>query len=586
MAISSPLNPGVIAPERRVTPQKVQNFISGGAPLGSTVVASAANKIVGFQRGAAAVAPQAPDLGSIIKTLSSNILTNVENRIQSINQNVNQFVTERLGDLGKRFREKVDKIDSANPSKILSNFLGLYRNAIDYIRFFANPNNVKNLANNLESLQKVFAETFDVATKIRRTIIRIVDQLSTLPTASAGGSGLNLDVRVPGGGLKKSAPGGLMRAMRRRPGMMLGGAALAGGGAALATSALAKVGQDVEAVPTETGGGLSGPMLDKFNEILDRFSRAINSLANTKPQQKQSSSSSGSSTAAKPSTSPSSAPGAGPGGTVDPSQISADTPEAKAFLATVGSTEAGSYNTVVGGEEVPELTKMTFQEVYDMAYSAPKAGTYGVLPQRFGGRKISYGGLSSNAAGRYQFHPKTMMSVMSSAGLKPTDLYSPENQDKIALAHQVALGGDPNKQLDEKNYRIAGSMPAWEGMRKISYAEAKKRYDQYLVKAQGSPTTPQATAQAAAVQQPGITPASTQQQTQQQVAQQVSQPVIPVSSAPQVTVVPIGGQQGSQQPVVAGGGGGSKQPLPFLPSGNADNFLTLYSRIVYNIVDG
>jgi hypothetical protein len=49
-----------------------------------------------------------------------------------------------------------------------------------------------------------------------------------------------------------------------------------------------------------------------------------------------------------------------------------------------------------------------------------------------------------------------------------------------------------------------------------------------------------------------------------------------------------GGQQQS------GGGGVSAPPpsqgsgpsVPFLPAGNPDNFLVLYSRMVYNIVDG
>ena len=62
MAVSSPLNPGSIVKERQANMPAAMNFISGGAPLGSSVVSSAANKIVGFQRGAAAVAAKPPDL--------------------------------------------------------------------------------------------------------------------------------------------------------------------------------------------------------------------------------------------------------------------------------------------------------------------------------------------------------------------------------------------------------------------------------------------------------------------------------------------------------------------------------------------
>ena len=53
-----------------------------------------------------------------------------------------------------------------------------------------------------------------------------------------------------------------------------------------------------------------------------------------------------------------------------------------------------------------------------------------------------------------------------------------------------------------------------------------------------------------------------------------------------------GGEQQAQQP--SGGGGISAPPptpqsgpsVPFLSATNTDNFLVLYSRMVYNIVDG
>ena len=125
MAVSSLLNPSSIVRERRTTAEAAQNFITGGSPLGEGVVASAANKIVGFQRGAAAVAPKPPDLNSIIQTLSSNILNNVENRIQSINQNVTQIVDKRIDRLEKNYGDRLDKVDAAKPNAILQNFLKL-----------------------------------------------------------------------------------------------------------------------------------------------------------------------------------------------------------------------------------------------------------------------------------------------------------------------------------------------------------------------------------------------------------------------------------------------------------------------------
>ena len=61
-----------------------------------------------------------------------------------------------------------------------------------------------------------------------------------------------------------------------------------------------------------------------------------------------------------------------------------------------------------------------------------------------------------------------------------------------------------------------------------------------------------------------------------------------------IKVIPFE-QQSQVQPAPSGGGGQISAPpspkqngptAPFLPSSNPNNFLTLYSRMVYNIVDG
>ena len=89
---------------------------------------------------------------------------------------------------------------------------------------------------------------------------------------------------------------------------------------------------------------------------------------------------------------------------------------------------------------------------------------------------------------------------------------------------------------------------------------------------------------------PQVAAAPTKATSQQQIAQQVSQP----PAAQQPVVMPInlggGGQQQTGGGGSSGGGGGGSQgsgpSVPFLPAGNPDNFLVLYSRMVYNIVDG
>jgi len=585
VAIKPAINPGVAVAERPATLSGAMNFISGGQTLGTSIVASAANKIVGFQKGNAAVAPKAPDLGSIINTLSTSILSNVENKLQSVNQSIQQVIQNKfISQLGE-YRNKIQEISSSPPNKILQNFLSLYKEAIGYIQFLGNRKNIKRLGDNLQALQNVFSETFRIAALVRTTIIKIVKQLSNLPTASSGPGGLNLDVNVPGGPLRRTLPrgGGALK--------MLGmGAAVAGAGAlgSKVVSGMMDVGGDVQPDTTGVTSSIPTPLLDRFIEVLNRFDRALQGFQAPKSAPSAPSApSAGKKTTDQPGGSPGGSP-AGPGGTVDPSQISGDTPEQKAFLATVGSTEAGTYNTIVGGQQIPELTQMTIQEVYDMGEKSPIMT--GKLPQRFGGRTIRYGA-DSHAMGRYQFIPETMMSAMRSAGLKPTDLYSPENQDKMALAFSTAIGINVNRQMTESDYKKAGSSIAWEGMRKISYAEAKKRYDKYYTQFKGKATG--GPGEDAAKIEAQIRASTDRSQGMRGLAGEVAQPAIPsdqqsnvsivplVMGSPQANSTPSGGQMAAS-PIMSSGG----VTVPFLSPSNEDNFFTILSKVVYNIVDG
>ncbi len=587
MAIKSPLNPGVIARERRVTPEAVQNFISGGSPLGSSVVASAANKIVGFQRGTAGVAPQVPDLGSIINTLSSNILNNVENRVQAITQNVNQIVQKTVGDLQNRFISKTDSIDANAPNKILSNFLSLYDKAIGYIRFFANPNNIKSLNESLVELRKVFDETFKVAKSIRQTIIRIVDQLSNLPTANAGGGGIDLDVKVPGPPLKRAGNTGILRSMRRRPGLMLGGAALAGAGTgAMVTNALQDVGGGVQPqLMGETGEGLSGPLLDKFNAILDRFSAVLKSLS-TRPSKQQPGGGKSTSTQAKDGArGATGAPGA-PGVSGSPGVT---TTGEKGVLDLIASVEQGpegydSFNTSAG--KTPG--KATEQTIGWLAKNA------------------------RGAIGRYQQMPQYLLERAQRAGFNANTKFTPEVQDAITLNELRSSHGINeflSGKISEEQF-LQKLAPTWRGLPqgKINAAKlggtADLTYqDQYSGRNLAGKTYATTISElrnirsggnkpVASTQQrnkPAVVAAPAQQQMQQQSAQQVAQ-VPATQSQPQVNILPLqggaGNQQGTAKPPQAPITGIRGETVPMLPTTNPDNFLTLYSKMVYNIVDG
>jgi len=584
VAISSPLNPSNIVRERSTTALAAQNFISGGSPLGSSVISSAANKIVGFYRGAAGVAPQVPDLGSIIQTLSSNILNNVETKVQSINQNVTQIVGSRLDRLEKGFSDKVTKIDATTPNRILEKFLSLYDKAIGYINFFANPSNVKRLGENLESLQKIFSETFEVAKNIRQTIIRVVNQLSNLPTASSGaGSGLNLDVKVPGAGLKKSAPSGIMRAMRRRPGMMLGGAALAGAGGAQAVNALTQPTGEIQ--PLSVGGNnIPTPLLERFSIILDKFDSALKSL---KPKEQTKTSSGGSTgTSIQPKEDTTGGPGGG-GGPISTEGLKGNTNAQKV------------YNALITEGFTPEAASGVIGNLMQESGVDPTKRQNNGGP----GRGMAQWGTGKGSGERWdrltswaKKNGKNPMSLDTQYEYMITEMKERGTYRRLKNIKDVKTA---TKLFEDE--MLAAGVPMMENRYKFA-ERALREYGSGTPIAQQKPQTPpkqsvveqnitqrsNIRAQVNQVTSEQVSAAPQQAQVQQQVAQQVSQPIFAMQS-PQVNILPMSSSGNKQQlqgsptlPMEKMGG----QQVPFLLPTNTDNFLTLYSKMVYNIVDG
>jgi len=585
VAIRSPINPQTIAKERQATMPAAMNFISGGSPLGSSIVSSAANKIVGFQRGSAAVAPRPPDLGSIIKTLSSNILTNVENRVQSINQNVNNIVNQSLKTFGQDYQDRIKQIDDAKPNGILANFLKLYQQAIGYIQFLGNRKNVKTLGDNIQSLQRIFAETFEVAKIIRQTIIKIVKQLSNLPTASTGGGGLNLDVNVPGGPLRRSAPRGITRMLK----MAGTGAAVAGAGA-LGTKVVSGMmdigGQEVQAVPGSGSEGLSGPILDRFNAILERFDAAISSMTK------------------KPPAAPS-APSGGGGGT----QEKEDTSGGGGGVGGGGSGTTPSGPADFSGSASSEKA---FNYFVSQGYTKEQsAGIVGNLMQE--NRALDPRVTNSiGHKGIAQWDPKNrypkMVAFAKSKGLDPNTLEAQlqfveqELKTESGGLSKSRLQGTKSVEeaavLVRKQYLRPGEAEAMD-VNRIKYGQ--QVLSQYGGKSQpgkpgvaGKPGEQGVTGKPGMVAptptKPGVSPAPTPAATQQQIAQTVAQPA---QQKPQVTVLPMAMNAGTSAPPKPPSSGRSPAPnmtggrmLPAVSSTNHDNFLTLYSKMVYNIVDG
>jgi hypothetical protein len=150
--------------------------------------------------------------------------------------------------------------------------------------------------------------------------------------------------------------------------------------------------------------------------------------------------------------------GTGGGGNLNSADIEADTPEEKAFIATVRELEGtggpGGYNTVYGGAVVSGLTEMTLAELYD----ASKLGGTDRLPARLGGGVIPYykDKYNSSASGAPQLMPETLRGLVNTGRFSWDDKFSPETQNKIILSLAIQRGVNPSKELNENDMQILG----------------------------------------------------------------------------------------------------------------------------------
>ena len=580
MAIKSTLNPGAIVNERPASLSAATNFITGGAPLGQSILSSAANKIVGFERpGSAAVAPRVPDLGSIINTLSSSILNNVENRLQSINQNVVNIVNNKLQTLESDYAERLSKVESDKPNNILKNFLSLYKDAIGFIQFLGNKKNIKTLGSNLDALRKVFEESFGIAKIIRQTIVKIVDQLSNLPTSSAAGAGgLNLDVKIPGSNmLRQAAPKGLAGKFGKAA--LIGGGALAAGAlGSKVVSGMLDVGGDVNAAPMgDQSGGLSGPILDKFNGILDKFAAAI---ANFKPPEQ-------SATTTKGDKKGTPTPDDGTPATPTPGEFSGKGVEKGAQIAQRLQKDLG-----ISDFQASAIVGNLLNESSQLNPAQMQGSGSGLLPEAMK-KGIGYGWAQWTDPGRQ----KRLYKYAKDHGVDP---------DKQPLTDEINYGFlvtelskdysgvlkdlKASKNIDESTLLILKryESPADQGPR-----EQKERADaarSVLKKQSALPSiASDKTTKPSTTEKPSVSAAPSKSTTAQEVSKQVSQ-VPGTNQSPKSSVVPVDltskekvqnkPDTVTQRPVMSTGG----TNVPNLNSSNEHNFFTLSSRMQYGIV--
>jgi muramidase (phage lysozyme) len=619
--VKSPLSPEKIIGNSN--PKSSFGLLSGKNFLGSSVISKSSNKIVGFNR--AKVSANKGEVQKIVSNLTTN---NITNSYSNIIKNV--FGTLQA----KQNKEEENKEKRFG----IFGFFDSIKDAFNLIRFVGSRKNLDKIKDSLENLKITFSETFDTAKILRKIIKKIFEQLSGLSGDGGGGKGLwgliaaaiasiirklfrgvvktfsdiferisknentmrNIIDKVSqpptietpaspsigtavttagevaaGAGLAafpaavgteikalpeatkalpeatKALPAakGIGNAFSRMPkmgkfGLITAGLSLAtlGGSAMMNKSGLSQPG-DKDVQPGDTVPEVPGNVLDRFNSILDRFDKILDGLKGGGKNPTSTSKGGGSTSSAAGGGSPigSNPSGGVPDGKLlDQASSAVKDPNVKAFLDTIANVESGgSYNVIVGGKKFSDLSKH---------------------PESF---NASAG---SDAAGRYQFISTTYNSIAKKLGLKD---FSKESQD-LAAVEDLRQKGVLDMIKTGKPDQIQKAIDIlktneWTGLQSYSGDQGVK----YFLKRKGGLAST----------------APSQEQLRLPPGQQSPQ------GKSSLVVLPAAQQQATP----SGGGGQITAPpspkqngptAPFYPSSNYDNFLTLYSRMVYNIVDG
>ena len=377
------------------------------------------------------------------------------------------------------------------------------------------------------------------------------------------------------------------------------GAAVAGAGA-LGTKVVSGMmdvgGQEVQAVPSSGSEGLSGPILDRFNAILERFSAAIDSISKKKsvPPPPPASNGDGGGTQEKKDT------GGKTGGGVTTGTGSDSAGEnIAAFTATLeasGDQNQADVMQVMVNRAKGNSGKLAHEVTGKNAFSPMTAAIYGAQGLDEDADKM-YGHIAP-LLGKTPEERKVKLNQIAAGPDGLNNLAKLFKKGDPAAAARVINDFKTGGPLSAKSRADVGGGIYFKGR---SYKGGGVYLDRGSNKfhtesdgsggkggktyqlAQGVPT-------ATAPPKPGVAAAPTPAATQQQIAQTVAQPA---QQKPQVTVLPMAMNTGTSTPPKPPSSGRSPAPnmtggrmLPAVSSANHDNFLTLYSKMVYNIVDG
>lgn len=528
----------------------------GGSLLNAPVfTGDATNKIIKFDR--TKVQPKPNNLQSLIQNLSSNVYNNQTN-VQNI-----------FG--GKETKDPKER-------KGLFGFFGNLKDTIQLIQFLGSKKNLNKLKENLENLKDTFSESFEAAKIIRKVIKKIYDQLSGMDGISSGGGGNLLGSLASIFGLRagsklfgknatklakpaiaKESTSLLPKALKTigkfgTPGKLLLGAGALATGAAV--SGLSQPGETTEIQPDNQTPEVPGNVLDRFDSILDRFDKILDGLTKGK----------------------------------DPGTRSKRKQESTGSSATSGGSRPSSPGNsgVTIKDDKQALKELGISQEQFNAYKQGVADVEGAAYNKMGGA-------GGRFAGRYQMGSGEIASAAAVMGI-PTPsqqefLSNPELQEKIYMGRTVLMNRrmmqlSPEYRTMSPSQRLPVLAGAQLGEGSLTdFLKGKSVSDSYGVEIQRWINA--AKRRLSGVSASTITPMMTPGQSTAQALQQA-----PTAGKPQVSFINLGGQQQVQANTPSPGIVAPSPPAqngPTAPMGssfNPDNFLVLYSRMVYNIVDG
>lgn len=455
MKFLTSIRPSVIAKRATKKLGAAKNFIGGRSSFFNRGASSAGGSgLGGIAQGKVKPAPNG--ISNLISNISQTITGGDTNNI-----NINKL-------LGDKLSQFTDKISSGMQVPNLDGLMSSVSGISDFMKSFTDPTALNGITEGFQSVKSSLQETVDLATTVRKVLGKLIKQVNAAPSGGGGGGAgglLSAGAGLVGAGIAGAAGVGAARkglgfakflASKKSLAMIglgaAGGAALGAGNAAEA----ADISTQMRMTDVQPTGGMPADQIALFNSTVERFDKYLEDAKTKQRPTGGGKTSKGTKTQKPPG------PGPGPGpGSLNAADVIADTPEEKAFIATVRESEGTAgpqgYNTFFGGSQYGgDLSKKTVSEVTQLQRKFIAEGKGRFYDKGQGKYR------NSAAVGAGQFlEPEVIVKEM---GLDPTKVYFNQELQNQMILHlaKKRRGVDVSKELTAKDWAIL--QKEWAGL--------------------------------------------------------------------------------------------------------------------------